>query len=397
MDHQVKSHYLSANHNATHSHPYFGIVQQIANSPSQLRRRDNHMVEPEDETADTPAAQGFAMPAEWMPHQATWISWPHKRESWPGKFETVEPVMTAAVAALAKGEVVRINVLDRHHEKHVQELLDGRVDREHIVFHRIPTNDAWCRDHGAIFVTRDNVSQARVALALDFRFNSWGGKYPPFDLDDAVPPKMAEALGIACYPVDMVLEGGSIDVNGHGALLTTEQCLLNPNRNPDLQKQTIEQNLRDTLGVRQIVWLGEGIVGDDTDGHIDDLTRFVSEDTVVTVIESDRHDENYALLAENRARLNEVRLAGDRRLNVVELAMPQPVDFKGDRLPASYANFYIGNSVILMPAFDDPADEPNRRVLASCFPTRKVVPIDCSNLVLGLGTFHCLTQQVPVF
>jgi agmatine deiminase len=344
---------------------------------------------------DTPAANGYSMPPEWAPHQATWISWPHKRESWPGKFEPVEPVMVKAVAALSRSETVRINVLDRKHREHVQELLSGQVDPGRVIFHQFPTNDAWCRDHGAIFVTR--ATEPDRLLALDFRFNAWGGKYPPFDLDDAIPAQMAAALGVPRYPVDMVLEGGSIEVNGRGALLTTEQCLLHPNRNPDLEREAIEQNLRDSLGVQQIIWLGEGIVGDDTDGHIDDLTRFVSEDTVVTVVEPDRSDENHAPLAENRERLNQVHLADGRGLNVVELAMPRPLLFKGDRLPASYANFYIGNNIVLMPAFNDPADEPNRLTLAGCFPDREVVAIDCTDLVLGLGTFHCLTQQVPVF
>ena len=335
------------------------------------------------------------MPAEWAPHQATWISWPHKRESWPGKFEPVEPVMVKAVAALSQGETVRINVLDQRHQQHVQELCSGKVDPARVVFHQFPTNDAWCRDHGAIFVTR--AAERDRLLALDFHFNAWGGKYPPFDLDDAIPARMAAALGVPICAVDMVLEGGSIDVNGRGALLTTEQCLLHPNRNPQLGREAIEQNLRNSFGVQQIVWLGEGIVGDDTDGHIDDLTRFVSEDTVVTVVETDRKDENYVPLAENRERLDQVRLANGRGLNIVELAMPRPLQFKGDRLPASYANFYIGNRIVLMPAFNDPTDEPNRLKLAGCFPGREVVAIDCSDLVLGLGTFHCLTQQVPVF
>ncbi|HEX6259583.1 MAG TPA: agmatine deiminase family protein [Woeseiaceae bacterium] len=335
------------------------------------------------------------MPPEWAPHQATWISWPHKRESWPGKFKPVEPVMVKAVSALSRSETVRINVLDRKHQEHVQDLLSGEVDGDRVVFHQFPTNDAWCRDHGAIFLTRE--TEVDRAMALDFRFNAWGGKYPPFDLDNAIPAKMAAALGIQAYAADMVLEGGSIDVNGSGALLTTEQCLLHPNRNPGLSREAIETNLRETLGVQQIIWLGEGIVGDDTDGHVDDLTRFVSGDTVVTVVEPDRHDENFAPLAENLERLRQVELAGGRRLRIVELAMPRPLMFRGDRLPASYANFYIGNSVILMPSFDDPADEPNRQILAGCFPGREVVAIDCTDLVLGLGTFHCLTQQVPVF
>ena len=343
----------------------------------------------------TPAAEGYSMPAEWALHQATWISWPHKHESWPGKFGSVEPVMVKAVSALSRSETVRINVLDRRHQEHVQELLSGEVDPQRVVFHRFPTNDAWCRDHGAIFVTR--AAEPDRLLALDFRFNAWGGKYPPFDLDDAIPAQMAAALGVPTHPVDMVLEGGSIDVNGHGALLTTEQCLLHPNRNPELGREAIERNLCNALGVRQVIWLGEGIVGDDTDGHIDDLTRFVSEDTVVTVVETDRKDENYLPLAGNRERLDRVRLTDGRPLNVIELAMPRPLEFKGDRLPASYANFYIGNSIVLMPAFNDPADDENRLKLAGCFPGREVAAIDCTDLVLGLGTFHCLTQQVPVF
>jgi len=342
------------------------------------------------------SAPGYSMPAEWTPHQATWLSWPHKRESWPGYFEPVEPVMVQLVAAIATGEHVHINVLDAKHENHVAGLLEGHVDASRIVFHRFPTNDAWCRDHGAIVVTRDK-GEKTEAMALDFRFNAWGGKYPPFDLDNAIPPLMADALGIPCRTLDMVLEGGSIDVNGAGALLTTEQCLLHENRNPQMTRADIESALGDTLGVSQVIWLGDGVVGDDTDGHVDDLTRFVADDTVITVVEQDRSDENYAALAENRERLDAVRLADGRPLEVHEIQMPKPVLFKGDRLPASYANFYIANAVIAMPAFSDPADAAAQKTLEACFPGRRVVPIDCRDLVLGLGTFHCLTQQIPQF
>lgn len=334
------------------------------------------------------------MPAEWAPHQATWISWPHNVDTWPGKFETVEPVMARFVGVVSQTETVRINVLDAAHEQRVRGFLEGQALASNVVFHHFRTNDAWCRDHGAIFVRRPG----RPSLAaLDFRFNSWGEKYPPYDLDDAIPPQMADALNVPCRRVEMVLEGGSIDVNGAGVLLTTEQCLLNPNRNPALDRNAIEAVLRDELGVSQILWLGDGIVGDDTDGHVDDLTRFVSESRVVTVVEPDGTDENHAPLAENRERLEAIRLTDGRRLDVVELRMPRPVTFRGERLPASYANFYIGNRVVVMPTFRDPADEPNRRLLAACFPDREVVGIDCTDLVLGLGTFHCLTQQVPVF
>ncbi len=340
----------------------------------------------------TPAAAGYSMPAEWQPHQCTWLSWPHNRESWPGKFEPVEPAMARFVAALSRSEPVRVNVLDSAHEKHVRKQLEGLALPANITFHQFPTNDAWCRDHGAIFVRRNG--QDHPLLALDFQFNAWGGKYPS-DLDNAIAAKMAVVLNTPCQTLPMVLEGGSIEVNGAGALLTTEQCLLHPNRNPAMSREAIESALCDALGVSQVLWLGEGIVGDDTDGHIDDLTRFVSEDTVVTVVEQDRSDENYCPLTENRERLATLKLTDGRPLKVLEMQMPRPVEFQGQRLPASYANFYIGNRAVLMPTFNDPADEPNRLLLARCFPGREVIGIDCTDLVLGLGALHCLTQQVP--
>ena len=333
------------------------------------------------------------MPAEWSAHESTWLSWPHKRESWPGKFEPVEPVMVRLVAVLARHERVRINVLDADHEKHVAALLEGHARAENVRFHRIPTDDAWCRDHGAIFLS----GPGGTLHALDFRFNAWGGKYLPYDRDDAVAAQMADALGAPCTWIAMGLAGGSIEVTGAGVLLTPEQCLLHPNRNPDMSRAAIENGLCDLLGVRQVLWLGDGVAGDDTDGHIDDLTRFVAEDAVVTVIEADHGDENHEPLAENRARLDAMRLPDGRPLRIIELPMPRPVVYRGDRLPASYANFYIGNRSVAMPAFDDPADDAARAALAACFPGREVVPIDCTDLVLGLGTFHCLTQQVPAF
>lgn len=301
--------------------------------------------------------------------------------------------MVQFVGALSQSELVRINVLDSAHEKLVKDQLEGHARPGNVAFHHFPTNDAWCRDHGAIFVTRRK--RDNPLLALDFQFNAWGGKYPPYDLDNAIARKMANALEVPCVSVGSVLEGGSVEVNGAGALLTTEQCLLHPNRNPSMSRDEIENMLCDALGVTQVLWLGDGIVGDDTDGHIDDLTRFVADDTVVTVVERDAKDDNYRPLADNRQRLAELRLADGRPLKVLEMQMPGPVEFEGDRLPASYANFYIGNQVVLLPTFNDPADEPARLVLQECFPGRKVIGIDCTDLVLGLGTFHCLTQQVP--
>ena len=345
---------------------------------------------------------GLRMPAEWSPHQATWFSWPHNVDTWTDYLPAVERILAEAVAALAKGEVVRINVRDSGHGYHVQKLLAGKVSPDRVVLHQFPTNDAWCRDHGAIFVTRDagavqaDGSAAPTLVALDFQYNAWGGKYPPFDLDNGIPKRMAEVLDVPYHTVPMVLEGGSIEVNGRGTLLTTEQCLLNPNRNPSMDRAAIEAQLRALLGVTQILWLGDGIAGDDTDGHIDDLTRFVSEDTVVTVVEQDPGDVNYEPLRENRERLASMTLPDGRPLRVVELPMPAPLYRGTNRLPASYANFYVGNRVVLLPTFNCPADEEAAAILARCFPGRKIVSLDCRDVVVGLGTFHCLTQQVPL-
>jgi agmatine deiminase len=301
--------------------------------------------------------------------------------------------MVRIVQALAQSELVFINVLSAEHREAVaRQLARADVAAERLRFFEVLTNDAWCRDHGAIFVTRDG---PEPLAAVNCDYNAWGGKYPPWDLDALVPAKMAELLAVPCFPGDMVLEGGSIDVNGAGALLTTEQCLLNPNRNPSLNRAQIEQRLRRLLGVEQLIWLGDGIVGDDTDGHVDDLCRFVGRDTVVTVTESDPADANYQALADNLERLRAVRLTRGTILRVIELPMPAPVYVDGQRVPASYANFYIANRAVLLPVFGDPQDRIAADRLQACFPTRRVVPIDCRDLVWGLGAIHCLTQQLP--
>lgn len=303
--------------------------------------------------------------------------------------------MVRVVQVLARNEMVHINVLDEAHDRHVRGLMSSAgVDDSRIVCYRFPTNDAWCRDHGAIFVTRSGEYGGELG-GIDCRFNSWGGKYPPWDLDDAIARHMATALNVPRFEADMILEGGSVEVNGAGVLLTTEQCLLNPNRNPAMSRTDIERRLMRLLGVRQIVWLGDGIVGDDTDGHIDDLTRFVDGCTVVTAIEQDPADDNYSPLQENLARLRAVRLADGSPLRIVELPMPEPVLFEGERLPASYANFYIANRAVLLPKFDCPQDAIACDVMSRCFPDREIVPVDCRMLVRGLGAIHCLTQQVP--
>jgi agmatine deiminase len=305
----------------------------------------------------------------------------------------VEPAMVEFVRALAECEAVYINVLDAEHERHVRKLLAAAAPPERLSFYRFPTNDAWARDHGAIFVTRPTADEPR--LAVDFDYNAWGGKYPPFDLDRQVGRQMAEALGVPRFEQPgIVLEGGSIEVNGEGALLTTEQCLLNPNRNPTLVRADIECLLRDAFGVDEVLWLGEGIDGDDTDGHIDDLTRFVGPDAVVTVVEPNRADPNHAPLTANRRLLGTLRIGG-RPLTIAELPMPEPQFLEDQRLPASYANFYLANGAALVPVFGCPQDDAACGILRECFPGRRVVAIDCRLLIAGLGALHCLTQQVP--
>jgi agmatine deiminase len=339
-----------------------------------------------------PSSRGYRLPAEWEPHEATWLSWPHNRDSWPGVFAGVEPAMAAFVRALAECEPVHINVRDAAHERHVRGLLAAAAPPERLYYHRFPTNDAWARDHGAIFVTRATAADPR--LAVDFDYNAWGGKYPPFDLDRQIGRQMAEALGVPRFAQPgIVLEGGSIEVNGEGALLTTEQCLLNPNRNPSLSRADIEGVLRRSFGVREVLWLGEGIEGDDTDGHIDDLTRFVGRDAVVTVVEPNAADRNHEPLEANRRLLDTLRVDG-RPLTVVELPMPEPQYLEDQRLPASYANFYVANGAVLVPVFGCEQDDAACGILRECFPQRRVVPVDCRVLIAGLGALHCLTQQV---
>lgn len=335
------------------------------------------------------------MPAEWAPHEATWLSWPHKEESWPGEFEPVPEIFAQIAGVLSESELVRINVADEEMANEVRTLLKrGGVNPDAIRFHLNPTNDAWVRDHGPIYVVRETDGKRERAI-VDWEYNAWGGKYPPFDLDNAVPQRIATDSGETVFSPGIVMEGGSIDVNGCGDLLTTTSCLLHPNRNPQLGQAEIEQHLRDHLGVTNILWLGDGIVGDDTDGHIDDLTRFVAEDTVVTVVEADPQDANYAPLQENLARLNTMRLADGRALRVVELPMPSPVFFGEDRLPASYANFLIANRRVLVPVYGDRQDQTALDTLQRLFPDRMVVGIDCRPLVWGLGAIHCVTQQQP--
>jgi agmatine deiminase len=335
------------------------------------------------------------MPAEWEPHTATWLSWPHKRESWPEKFEPIPGVFVEIVRALSGSESVHVNVNDAAMQAEVEALLAARgVPLDAVRFFRIPTDDAWCRDHGPIFVVRAARGAPRIGV-VDWGYNAWGGKYPPYERDDQVPRRVAEALGLERFAPGVILEGGSIDVNGQGALLTTEACLLHPNRNPHLTRREIERALSDFLGVTRILWLGEGIAGDDTDGHVDDLARFVDPRTVVAAIEEDPAEENYRPLQDNLERLRSMRDAADRPLEVVRLPMPVPAYFQGQRLPASYANFYVANSVVLVPLYDTENDPVALETIRRLFPTRRVVGLDCKDLVWGLGAVLCVTQQQP--
>ena len=344
-------------------------------------------------TIDQPAKAGFYFPAEWAKHTATWLSWPHKEESWPGKIETIYKPYCEFIKIVAEGELVRINVADADMEAFAKsELEKVGADMSQIEFYHFPSNDAWCRDHGPAFLINTGTKQKAI---IDWGYNAWGGKYPPFDLDDVIPTKIGEHFGLPVYHPGIVMEGGSVDFNGAGTILTTTACLLNENRNPHLNQEQIEAYLKNYYGVEQILWLGDGIVGDDTDGHIDDITRFVNGDTVVTVIEDNEADENYHLLQENLGTLKTFRLPDGRPLNIVELPMPSPVIYDGQRLPASYANFYIANAAVIVPTYRDKNDAKALQILQQCFPDRKVVGIDSTDIIWGLGSFHCLSQQEP--
>jgi agmatine deiminase len=337
------------------------------------------------------------MPAEWESHAGTWLTWPRPEGiSFPDKYETVPPVYAELIRHLALVEDVNINVWNAEMEAWVRDLLTKyRTPLDRVYFHHFPAYEPWCRDHGPIFLVRERNGK-RERVVVDWGYNAWGNKYPPFDLDDAIPQHVARLRQLPLFSPGMVLEGGSIEVNGRGTVLTTEACLLNPNRNPNLTKSQIEQYLRDYLGVTNVLWLGEGIVGDDTDGHIDDLTRFVNPSTVVTVIEEDPSDLNYPILRENLQRLRLMRDQDGRPLNILELPMPGVIEYRGQRLPASYANFYIANQIVLVPTYRNPNDAKALAVLQKAFPDRRVVGIDSTELIWGLGSFHCISQQEPV-
>lgn len=341
-----------------------------------------------------PKELGFHFPAEFATHDATWLSWPHKEASWPGKIEAIYPIYSEFIKRVAEGENVNINVVDEKMKKKAMGHLE-KVDADfsRIKFFLHPTNDAWCRDHGPAFLINP---KEKKKMIVDWGYNAWGGKYPPFDLDNHIPTLIAKHYHLPVVYPGIVMEGGSVDFNGRGTLLTTTSCLLNPNRNPHLDQNQIEEHLYNYYGVENILWLGDGIVGDDTDGHIDDVTRFTTEDTVVTVVEEKKSDDNYRLLQENLKKLKTLRLENGKPLNIVELPMPSSVVYDGMRLPASYANFYISNTYVVVPTFrDSKNDEKALQILQDCFATRKIIGLDSTDIIWGLGSFHCLSQQEP--
>ncbi|HUY34977.1 MAG TPA: agmatine deiminase family protein [Pirellulales bacterium] len=336
-----------------------------------------------------PSLLGYRMPAEWEPHAATWLAWPHNRESWPGAFEPIPGVWAELVRALAAVEAVHVLAGGDEVMSEARRMV-GHLPR--VTLHDIATNDAWIRDHGPTFLVGAPGSPPAL---VHWGYNAWGGKYPPFDRDQQVPRLIAESLGYRRYEPGIVLEGGAIDVNGQGSLLTTEQCLLNRNRNPGLSRADIERYLADYLAARHVIWLGEGIAGDDTDGHIDELARFVAERVVVAAVEQDPVDANYAALQDNLRRLRAAGDAQGRSLEIVPLPMPLPL-FQGERrLPASYMNFYVANGLVVAPQYGDPADGPVLETLAKLFSGRRIAGQRAVDLAWGLGAFHCITQQQP--
>jgi len=342
----------------------------------------------------TPRSLGYSFPAEFDPHEATWLSWPHKEASWPGRIHSIFPSYVRFVKTLTRHEMVRINVVDEPMRQKATRLLEeGGADMGRVEFFLHPTNDAWCRDHGPAFLLRDSNTDPKAVV--DWNYNAWGGKYPPYDLDDVIPTLIARHYELPVFYPGIVMEGGSVDFNGKGTVITSTCCLLNPNRNPHLDRSRIEEFLLDYYGQEQVLWVEEGILGDDTDGHIDDTVRFVNEDTVVAVVEEDPNDENHEPLRKNLSDLRRMRLADGRQLNIVELPMPDPVIWEDQRLPASYANFYIANGCVVVPVFGSDKDDKVLATLSGCFPDREVVGIDSRDIIWGLGSFHCLSQQEP--
>ena len=342
----------------------------------------------------TPKDLGYHFPAEFAPHTATWLSWPHKEASWPGKINSIYPNYSLFVKCLAESELVRINVVDEAMKNTaITHLLKANVNMQKVEFFLHPTNDAWCRDHGPAFlINKEAINKKAI---VDWNYNAWGNKYPPYDLDDIIPTLIGKHFNVPVFHPGIVMEGGSVEFNGKGTLITSTACLLNKNRNPHLNQTQIENYLYNYYGVEQVLWVDEGIIGDDTDGHIDDTVRFVNEDTVITVIEENQQDENYDLLQTNLKQLQKMRLLNGKQLNIIEIPMPAELIYENQRLPCSYANFYISNQYVIVPTFRSKKDDIALQIIADAFSKREIVGIDSTDIIWGLGSFHCLSQQEP--
>ena len=347
----------------------------------------------------TPAEHGFSFPPEWYPHSATWISWPRPEGiSFPGRYQEAIDNIAGLIRVLVQREEVHLNVQNENYRRIVTDFLQSqRVPMRRVHFHFIPTNEAWARDHGPAFVLRERRKKVQAAI-VDWGFNAWGGKYPPWDADDAVPTRIAEELKLPVFYPGIVMEGGAVDFNGAGTVLTTTSCLLNKNRNPKLSKRRIEQYLRNYYGQKHVVWLGDGIEGDDTDGHIDDLARFIDERTIVIGMEGNTLDRNYKILRRARRVLDGAVDQDGLPFDIIELPMPRPITIDRQRVPATYMNFYFCNGALLVPTFGQASrDKQAIRMLQRHFTNREVIDVDCQGLIWGLGAIHCFTQQQPLF
>jgi agmatine deiminase len=341
----------------------------------------------------TPKDLGFYFPAEWHLHEATWLSFPVNKNTWENRFDRIYPSYFKLIETIAESEKVRINANDLGTIKKIKLLLEKfEISENNIELYAHKTNDSWCRDHGPAFLLNKNKSQKAI---IDWEYNAWGGKYPPFNDDNNVPKQIAKEFNLQIFSPGIIMEGGSVEFNGAGTVITSRSCLLNKNRNPLLKQAEIEAYLHNYYGVEQVLWVEDGIVGDDTDGHIDDTTRFINENTVLTMIEANKSDENHKILADNLNKLKKMRLINGKALNIIECQMPLPVYDSGERLPASYANFCITNKNVIVPTYKCKNDELALDLIQTCFKDRKVIGIDSTEIIWGLGSFHCLSQQEP--
>lgn len=340
-----------------------------------------------------PKQLGFFFPPEWDLHEAVWISWIHKTDTFLNNFDKVILQYSEFIREVSKSEIVRINVCNEFMKENVVKYFNQiNINTSKIEFYIHPTNDTWCRDYGFSFLVNSNRTKK---IIVNWEFNSWGNKYPPFDLDNNIAFLVSKILNISIINSNIIMEGGSVEFNGKGSILTSRSCLLNKNRNPHLNQKQIEEILCNYYGQEEVLWISHGIIGDDTDGHIDCVARFVNYNTVLAVVEDNKYDQNHTVLSQNLKELKKIKLLNRESLNIIELPMPKPLFYKNKRLPASYANFYIANHAVIVPIFNNENDDKALNIIQSCFPNRKIIGLDSSDIILGLGSFHCLTQQEP--